>query len=64
MCTIEADTSIAGQALAPRRGLDGQIFYALEFDIILLFGLTEFKAQICWKENVRLSTALAGRILT
>ncbi|TFK64298.1 hypothetical protein BDN72DRAFT_901682, partial [Pluteus cervinus] len=51
MCTIEADTSLAGQALMPQKGSDGQMFYALNFDIVLLFGLTEFKAQICWKEN-------------
>jgi len=27
------------------------IFYRLHFDIVLLFGMTELKAQIAWKEN-------------
>ncbi|TFK64303.1 hypothetical protein BDN72DRAFT_846729 [Pluteus cervinus] len=51
MCRIEADTSIATQGLLPRRRSDGQTYYALDFKIALLFGLTEFKAQICWTEN-------------
>ncbi|TFK64300.1 hypothetical protein BDN72DRAFT_901684 [Pluteus cervinus] len=51
LCTIEADTSLASRTLAPEIGLDGQALYALRFDIALLFGLTEFKAQFCWTEN-------------
>jgi hypothetical protein len=27
-------------------------FYKVKFDIILLFGMTELKAQIAWNENV------------
>jgi hypothetical protein len=27
-------------------------FYSVNFDIILLFGLTELKAQVAWEENV------------
>ena len=27
-------------------------FYSVDYDIILLFGMTELKAQIAWKENV------------
>lgn len=26
--------------------------YRVEFDIVLLFGLTELKAQVAWKEGV------------
>ncbi|TEB37947.1 hypothetical protein FA13DRAFT_1751822 [Coprinellus micaceus] len=32
-------------------GSDGRLFYKANFDIILLFGLTELKAQVCWKEK-------------
>jgi len=28
------------------------IFYRFDYDIVLLFGLTEFKAMLAWKENV------------
>ena len=37
----------------PRQvGLNGEWFYRLECDVELLFGLTEHRAQIHWKENV------------
>jgi len=29
-------------------------YYRKEFDIILLFGMTELKAQLAWTENVSL----------
>ena len=28
------------------------MFYEIEYETVLLFGLTELKAQIAWKENV------------
>ena len=28
------------------------MYYRQEFGIVLLLGLTELKAQICWEENV------------
>jgi hypothetical protein len=27
-------------------------FYRVDYDIILLFGMTELKAQVAWKEKV------------
>ncbi|TFK63666.1 hypothetical protein BDN72DRAFT_902220 [Pluteus cervinus] len=52
MCTVQADTSVASAALLPlQRRTDGQTYYELQYKLILLFGLTEFKAQICWEEN-------------
>ncbi|TFK63665.1 hypothetical protein BDN72DRAFT_902219 [Pluteus cervinus] len=51
MCTIEADTSAATAALSPWRGRNGQSYFRLDYDIVLLFGLAEFKAQIAWREN-------------
>lgn len=53
-CTVIADTSIVARSLSPRRGPKGIQFYRQDYSIVLLFGLTELKAQIAWKENVRL----------
>ena len=38
--------------LQPIRGPKG-IYYRLEFDMVLLFGLTELRAQLSWREDVR-----------
>lgn len=51
LCTIEADLSRV--PLAPRSKATGRgNFYRIDYDIILLFGMTELKAQVAWKENV------------
>ena len=37
----------------PRRKAEGKgVFYEFDFDIALLFGMTELKAQMAWKEDV------------
>jgi len=39
--------------LSPRRKSSGKgTYYCLEYDIILLFGLTELEAMVAWKEEV------------
>jgi hypothetical protein len=50
---VEADTSQVPRA--PLYGEELQIFYRQDFEIILSFGLTELKAQLSWKEDVRSS---------
>ncbi|KAI5991133.1 hypothetical protein EDD15DRAFT_1115401 [Pisolithus albus] len=56
LCTILADTSKLTSSLQPRRRPDGLgVYYTIAFDVVMLFGLTELKAQISWKENVRLN---------
>ena len=51
LCTIQADLS--GVPLLPQPKVAGQgSFYSVDCDIILLFGLTELKAQLAWQENV------------
>jgi len=50
LCTIEADTSELSKALKPRNGPLGK-YYCLDYSLVLLFGLTELKVQICWKED-------------
>ncbi|KIM58504.1 hypothetical protein SCLCIDRAFT_128105 [Scleroderma citrinum Foug A] len=51
-CRILADTSAAAAALLPKKSPEGKTYYHIDFDVILLFGLTELKAQISWLENV------------
>jgi hypothetical protein len=50
LCIVQADMSHI--VLQPQRGKGGAIYYQRYFDIVLLFGLTELKAQICWTEDV------------
>lgn len=52
LCTVRADTSKIAQKLTPKRSADGSTFYSLEIKVILLFGLTELKAVIGWKDGV------------
>jgi hypothetical protein len=51
LCSIAADLSHLH--LMPMKKLAGEgTYYKLQFDIVLLFGLAELKAQIAWKEGV------------
>lgn len=50
LCIVEADVSRLSSSLTPRRKA-GRRYYILNFDVVLSFGLTELKAQICWKER-------------
>jgi hypothetical protein len=47
---VEADLSQAILTLPKDTG-EGN-FYEVFFDFILLFGMTELKAQVAWTENV------------
>ncbi|KAK0476521.1 hypothetical protein EDD18DRAFT_1385271 [Armillaria luteobubalina] len=51
LCSVTADTREAAKGLKLLRRPDGNSYFTLKFDIILLFGKPELKAQICWKEN-------------
>ncbi|KAF7982968.1 hypothetical protein HWV62_24554 [Athelia sp. TMB] len=50
LCDIEADTSKLSNVLKPKTGRLGK-YYSLDYSLVLLFGLTELKAQICWEEK-------------
>ena len=53
ICTIEADLShITLTPRYERKGERGQ-YFRLDYDLVLLFGLTELKAQVAWRERVR-----------
>ncbi|SJL14083.1 uncharacterized protein ARMOST_17538 [Armillaria ostoyae] len=49
--TVTANTSTAAKALKPLRTEDGGLYFRLDLDIIIFFGRTELKAQLCWKED-------------
>ncbi|KZT05487.1 uncharacterized protein LAESUDRAFT_727131 [Laetiporus sulphureus 93-53] len=49
LCTIRADISHIPKV--QKRGMRGD-YYEQDLKVILLFGLTEFKAQLSWMENV------------
>ena len=53
LCTIEVDLSHLPLSPQPKHSEKGN-FYKVRYDIVLLFGLTEFNAAIAWKENVGL----------
>jgi len=50
LCTIDIDLS--NLPLRPLSKPLGGRYYRLDYDIVLLFGLTELKALIAWKQNV------------
>lgn len=54
LCNIRADLSSA--PYETERGKTGTISYTRKFDVILLVGLTELKAQIAWVDSVTVST--------
>jgi len=51
LCTVTADTRQMANLLQPHYGMDGVLYYRLDYKVVLLFGLTELKAQISWMEN-------------
>lgn len=53
LCTVSADVSQFKKFARPLTNpTNGKKYYQWNFDVILLFGLTELKAQVAWMENV------------
>ena len=52
LCTIEADLSRAPRLLIPKAKKRGGLYYRVDYDIVVLFGATELKAHLAWKEFV------------
>jgi hypothetical protein len=51
LCTIEVDLSHL--PLSPGQKYSGaETVYRIDYDIVLLFGLSELQAMVAWKENV------------
>lgn len=57
LCEITANVSKMKKSIQsqPNRRRGETRFWTATYDVILLFGLTELKAQIAWKEDVSLS---------
>ncbi len=53
LCTVTANTQQAAKTLKPQHRPDGRTFYKLDYDVVLLFGLTELQAYVSWKHKVR-----------
>jgi len=51
LCTIEVDLSHLPLSPRPKYSGAGKI-YRIDYDIVLLFGLTELQAMLAWKEDV------------
>jgi hypothetical protein len=51
LCIIEVDLSRAPMLTKSKATGNGR-FHSLGVDVILLFGMTEFTAQVAWIENV------------
>jgi hypothetical protein len=51
ICTIEVDLSRVPLLPQPKATGQGN-FYRIDYDIILLLGMTELKAQVAWTVNV------------
>ncbi|SJL14053.1 uncharacterized protein ARMOST_17506 [Armillaria ostoyae] len=52
LCTVTANTQQATKTLKPQyRPGDGRTFYKLDYDVVLLFGLTELQAYVSWKHK-------------
>jgi hypothetical protein len=49
LCNVIADISAA--PFTSKVGSSGEVCYYREFDVVLLVGLTELKAQIRWYDN-------------
>ena len=60
LCTVVADIREAVRELPPLHGPDGT-YFRFNFEIELLFGPTEHKAYICWKENVSNYVSISNR---
>ncbi|KIK04209.1 hypothetical protein K443DRAFT_130999 [Laccaria amethystina LaAM-08-1] len=60
ICHIEAKLPMCPQQCAKGKGKKRQYFFWVNYDIVLLFGLMELKAQIAWKENIILFSGPAN----
>jgi hypothetical protein len=59
LCKIHADLSKLSRTLRPRKSsLDRSDYYTIDFEVIMLFGLTELKALVSWKYEVVLLSSL------
>ena len=57
LCTISANTSAACKNLVVKHN-QGKPYYELSYDVIIMFGCTEMRAQIEWTEKVCITNCI------
>jgi len=50
--------------LTPRKKKNpsGGIYYSMDVELVIMFGLTEIQAQLAWMEDVRISIYLEASV--
>lgn len=51
-CAVRVDLSAAAKDLGIRKAASGQVYYQLDYDVVILFGLTELQAYLSWNARV------------
>ncbi|KAK0434107.1 hypothetical protein EV421DRAFT_1909608 [Armillaria borealis] len=51
LCRVTANTRAAAKTLELQRRPDGETFYKLDYELVLIFGLTELQAYVSWKHK-------------
>ncbi|KAN0081574.1 hypothetical protein V8E55_009198 [Tylopilus felleus] len=64
MCNVVANPSELAHSLQPKMAPDGSVYYRMQYNVILLFGLTELKAQISWKHKSDMNRSPASIVYT
>ncbi|KAF8123254.1 hypothetical protein EV363DRAFT_1404011 [Boletus edulis] len=50
--TIQANLSKVANNQVVQRGISGETYYQVDFDVVAFFGSTELTAQMAWKHNI------------
>ena len=62
LCTLTAD--ISQVPMTTHTNAAGNLYYRVDFEIVILFGLTEIQAQLAWKDKVNhILSHLVGKLL-
>lgn len=51
-CTICVDLREPARDLVPKNKASGEVYYQLDYDVIIFWGLMEVKAQLSWRTRV------------
>ena len=52
LCIVHVDLSEPANGLVPKRKPSGHVYYKLDYDVTVRFGLTELTAELSWKTKV------------
>ena len=60
---VRGDLSAAVNDLTQKTNASGRVYYGLEFEAIVYFGLTEIKAELAWQTKVGVKSTATSRSL-